>query len=251
MIGTVIGTLIAFVLTLMVYCYLGKDIPFLYSIYRVAAYVFVGVALGYGTIVAWHSVLSPRLLLRLESGQWWFLVPLVLCLLLLTKVKRSWGSAGNITLAFLFGVGAALAVGGGLIGTLLPQVQAGIVSLNPSHYEGPAALEGGVPLIYVSNAILVTIGTISTLLFFTFTSRAGSGESASGDSDTPGSGSRVLAAGGRVLDRIVYVSIGFGRVFLMFTFGALFATTAISYISLLVDRIRFIIETIWGFLPIP
>lgn len=244
MIVTVIGTLIAFALTLMVYCYLGKDIPFLYAIYRVAAYLFVGVALGYGTIVAWHSVLSPRLLLRLEGGQWWFLVPLVLCLLLLTKVKRSWSSAGNITLAFLFGVGAALAVGGGLIGTLLPQVQAAFVSLNPAHYEGTAALEGGLPLIYVSNAVLVAIGTISTLLFFTFTTRAGSDEGVSGSSDVSGSVIR------RVFDRIVHVSRGFGKVFLMFTFGALFATTAISYMSLLVDRIRFIIETIWAFLPI-
>jgi hypothetical protein len=250
MIGTVIGTLIAFVLTLMVYRYLGKDIPFLYAIYRVAAYVFVGGALGYGTIVAWHSVLSPRLLLRLESGQWWFLVPLVLCLLLLSKVKRSWSPAGNITLAFLFGVGAALAVGGGLIGTLLPQVQAGFVSLNPAHYEGTAILEGGLPLIYVSNAVLVTIGTISTLLFFTFTTRAGAGESDPGSSDASGSSRPLLAVGGRVLDRVVYVSRGFGKVFLMFTFGALFATTAISYMSLLVDRVRFIIETIWAFLPI-
>jgi hypothetical protein len=248
MIGTVIGTLIAFVLTLMVYCYLGKDIPFLYAVYRVAAYVFVGVALGYGTIVAWHSVLSPRLLLRLESGQWWFLVPLVLCLLLLAKVKRSWSPAGNITLAFLFGVGAALAVGGGLIGTLLPQIQAGFVSLNPAHYEGTAAMEGGVPLIYVSNAVLVALGTISTLLFFTFTTGAGSGESAP---DGSGASSGLLAAGRRVFDRTVYVSRGFGKVFLMFTFGALFATAATSYMSLLVDRIRFIIETIWAFLPLP
>jgi len=233
-----IGTLVAFFLTLMVYCYLGKDIPFFHALYRVAAYLFVGVALGYGAIVAWHSVLSPRLLLRLEGGQWWYLAPLALCLLLLAKVKRSWSPLGSVTLAFLFGVGAALAVGGSLVGTLIPQVQAAFVSLNPDHYAGIAALEGGVPLIYVSNAVLVTIGTISTLLYFTYT--AGTGQERS-----------KVRARGQLLDGTVRVARGFGKVFLMFTFGALFAMASLSYLSLLVDRVRFIIETLWAFLFTP
>jgi hypothetical protein len=63
-----LGTLVALVLTVMVYCYLGKEIPIFHSIYRIAAYVFVGVALGYGAVMAWHGVLAPRLLLLLGSG---------------------------------------------------------------------------------------------------------------------------------------------------------------------------------------
>jgi hypothetical protein len=180
-------------------------------------------------------VLVPRLILRLEGGQWWYLVPLVLCVLLLAKLKRSWSPAGNIPLAFLFGVGAALAVGGGLVGTLLPQVQASFVSLNPAHYRGLAAQEGGIALIYVTNAILVTLGTVCSLLYFYFTSR----ENASSAS-----------AGGRFLNGVIQVARGFGRVFIMFTFGALLATTSISYISVLVDRIRFLIETLWSWLQL-
>jgi hypothetical protein len=245
--GTTIGTvgaLVAFVLTLMVYGYLGKDAPFLHALYRVAAYLFVGVALGYGAIVAWHSVLSPRLLLRLEGGQWWYLAPLALCLLLLTRVKRSWRALGNVTLALLFGVGAALAVGGALAGTLLPQVQATFVSLNPAHYAGLAAQEGAPPLIYVSNAALVIIGTISTLLYFTFTAGTGDGRAADG----PDRARRRL---GRLLDGTVQVARGFGKVFLMFTLGALFAMTSLSYLAALADRIRFIIETVWKLLFAP
>jgi hypothetical protein len=234
-IGT-IGTLVAFFLTLMVYCYLGKDIPLLYGIYRVAAYLFVGIALGYGAVVAWHSVLAPRLLLRLEGGQWWYLVPLALCLLLLTKVKRSWGGAGNVTLAFVFGVGAALAVGGTLMGTLIPQVQAAFVSVNPRHYEGLVAQEGGLSAVYVSNAVLVTIGTISSLLYFTYTAGA---DRARSETRRP------------LLDGLMRTARGFGRVFLMFTFGALFAMTSLSFLSLLVDRVRFIMETLWAFLFVP
>jgi hypothetical protein len=231
MTAATIGTIVAFSLTLMVYCYLARDIPLMRGIYRVAAYLLIGVTLGQAAIVAWHSVLSPRLLLRLESGQWWYLVPLVLCLLLLTKAKRSWSGAGNVTLAFVFGVGAALAVGGALSGTLLPQLQATFVSLNPAHYEGLAIQEGGLSLVFVTNAILVTLGTICTLLAFSY---------------TVGTGTREGRPDRRFVDRIVQVASGFGKVFVMFTVGALLATTSISLLSALVDRMRFLVETLWS-----
>jgi hypothetical protein len=231
MTAATIGTIVAFTLTLMVYCYLAKDIPLLRAIYRVAAYLLIGVTLGYAAIVAWHSVLSPRLLLRLESGQWWYLVPLGLCLLLLAKARRSWSGVGNIPLAFVFGVGAALAVGGALSGTLLPQIQAAFLSLNPVHYQGQTAQDGGVSLIFVTNAALVTLGTICTLLAFSY---------------SVGTGTRDGRPGRRLLDGVVQVASGFGRVFIMFTVGALLATTSISLLSVLVDRIRFLVETLWS-----
>jgi len=239
-----IGTLIAFVLTLMVYCYLGKDIPFLYFIYRVAAAVFVGVALGYGAAVAWHNVLVPRLWLRLAGGQWWYIVPLVLCLLLLIRIRRAWAVPARITLAFVLGVGAALAVGGAVVGTLVPQIEATFVSLNPGHYQALADSEGNSPWIYVLNALLVAGGTVSTLMYFYFAAeRRPFAEGA------PAGRLRALAAQFR--HQALRLSAGFGQVFLMFTFGALFATTAISRFSLLADRIRFIIETIWSYMPVP
>jgi hypothetical protein len=230
MIAATIGTIVAFGLTLMVYCYLARDIPFMRAIYRVAAYLLVGVTLGYAAIVAWHSVLAPRLWLRLESGYWWYLVPVGLCLLLLTKARRSWSGAGNVTLAFVFGVGAALAVAGALSGTLLPQVEAAFVSFNPEHYAGTTVQEGGLPLIFVTNAALVTLGTVSTLLAFSYSGGNGTHEGRLG---------RRLAGG------IVQVASGFGKVFIMFTVGALLGSTSISFLAVLVDRIRFLVETLW------
>jgi hypothetical protein len=221
-----LGTLVALVLTLMVYCYLGKDIPFLYAIYRLAAYVFVGVALGYGAVMAWHGVLAPRLLLRLGSGEWVYLVPLVLCLLLVFRVSRAVGGVSNLTIAFLFGVGAALAVGGALVGTLVPQIQATAQPLNPAYYEVQAHASGTVSINYAIEAFLVVIGTISTLLSFQFTARRGV--------------QRFAGTRGPTLQVIA----GVGRVFILSTLGALFALAAISRMSLLVDRVRFLIEAI-------
>lgn len=240
-----IGTWVAFVLTLMVYCYLGKDIPFLRFLYRVAAYTFIGVALGYAAIMAWHGVLVPRLWLRLEGGQWWYIVPLVLCLLLLSRVRRSWSGLGSVTLAFVFGVGAALAIGGGIAGTLLPQLRATFVSLNPADYEGIAAYEGNTAALYVLDAAIVVLGTITALMYTYFATET----RARGPDRSSLRG--VGTAVNRVWRQVVRLTAGFGRVFIMCTFGALFATAAISRFSLLVDRIRFLLETLWHAIPVP
>jgi len=149
----------------------------------------------------------------------------------LAKAKRSWSGAGNIPLAFVFGVGAALAVGGALSGTLLPQIQAAFVSLNPEHYAGLTAQDGGLSLIFVTNAALVTLGTVCTLLALGY---------------TVGTGTRDGRPGRRFVDGLVQVASGFGRVFIMFTVGALLATTSISLLSVLVERIRFLVETLWS-----
>ncbi len=225
----VVGTWVAFLLTIMVYCYLGREIPFFRAVYRAATYLFAGVALGYGMVMAWHSVLLPRLFRPLQEGQWWYAVPLGLCLLLLTKISRSWGRAGNLSLAFVFGVGAALAVGGAVVGTLVPQVRATVLSLNPGHYEVVAAREGDLPLTFALNALLIITGVISTLLYFYFTGREG-------------------VADGR-LGCLLRFSSGFGRVFIMLTFGVLFASIAMSRLSLLVERVRFLLETLWSLIP--
>ena len=230
-----VGTWIACLLTLMVFSFLGREIPFLRVIYRTAAYLFVGVTLGYGAVVAWHSVLVPRLLSRLDSGEWWYLVPLVLCLFLLARVNPSWRPVSRLTLAFMFGVGAALAVGGAVVGTLFPQVRATSLSLNPAHYEAAAASEGNLTITYVLNAFLVVVGTIGALSYFYFTTGSRSAQS------------RWSA----FRERAVHLASGFGKVFIMFTFGALFATSAITFVSLLIDRVRFVVDTIWSAIPIP
>jgi hypothetical protein len=176
-------------------------------------------------------VLVPRLFRHLGQGKWFYLVPLLLCLLLLSRVRRSWQGLSRLTIAFLFGVGTALAVGGALVGTLIPQVQATFVSLNPVHYRALAAQEGAAPARYVLDAFLVAVGTIGTLLTMYFTI---------GKAET---------RAGKVRGRALQVAAGFGKVFIMFTFGALFATTAVTRIALLVDRVRFLIETVRPYIP--
>ena len=78
------GALVAIVLTLCVFSYLLGD----NFLYRLAEYLFVGVAIGYAVVVAFHNILVPKLVIPLieaTAGQDW---SQVLMLLLRRKEGR-------------------------------------------------------------------------------------------------------------------------------------------------------------------
>ena len=110
----VVGT-VSFLLTFMILSYLIGDNP----AFRVAVYLFIGVAAGYAASVAWWQVLWPRLMLPLLTGSFFerilAIIPLVLGVLLLMKLSPRTARLGGIPVAFLVGVGAAVAVGGALV----------------------------------------------------------------------------------------------------------------------------------------
>lgn len=215
----VLGGWVAFVLTLMVFSYLLRDNP----LFRLAEHLFVGVAVGYAVVVVWRTVLVPRLWAPLASdpvGNWPFLVPLALGLLLLARVRARGSWLANLPMGFLFGVGAALSIGGVLLGTLYPQLQASLVSLNPASHGGQWS--------GVVDAAVLAVGTLSTLFYFYFTAaREGHGVAGS--------------------LRRAWVAVG--RWTLLVAFGALFAGAMISRLSLLIARVQFLWHQVWSLIP--
>lgn len=207
----VIGIWVGAILTLLVFSYLLGDTP----LFRLAQAIFVGVAVGYATTVAIYLILLPRLVgpLLANPGQDPALfVPLALGLLLLFKLRTAWSPIGNISIAFLFGVGAALAIAGALSGALLPQIGASILSLSP--------LQSWETLL--GNAVLV-FGTIGAFLSFRFARGA----------ERPAA--RVLETVGRGWGYV-------GRWFVLIAFGAIFAGTAVSRVSVLVGRAYYLLH---------
>jgi hypothetical protein len=207
----VIGVWVGAILTLLVFSYLLGDTP----LFRIAQAIFVGVAVGYAATVALDLVLVPRLfepLLTNPAFNWPLFVPLILGVLLLAKLRASWAVLGNVPLAFLFGVGAALAIGGAVSGTLLPQLAATVVSLAPT--------QGWDKVI--SNVLLV-FGTIGALLSFRFIIPT----------------QRVALRATNTLAR----GWGyFGRWFILIAFGAIFADTAVSRVSILINRVYYLMH---------
>lgn len=221
------GPWLAFVLTLMVFSYLLGDNP----LFRIAEHLLVGLALGFAWVVAWHSVFLPRVIAVIGNPDrmkaLYTLIPLGGGALLLLKGRRTRSRMtlviSSIPLAYLFGVGAAVALGGAIFGTLIPQVEATMLSLNPADYLADYVPEDiWAPVI---DAIFIVTGTVCTLLYFTFTAR----------------GQSPL---GRLRGGLVRAGAGVGRWFLMFTFGALFGSMAMSRIALLVERITFLMNVL-------
>ena len=113
-----ISALAGLLLTLMVFSYLIGDNP----LFRVAVYLFIGVASGYAATAVWHYVLVPRLFQSLATFNPLAIIPLIFALSLLAKLLPRVSWIGSFAMAVLVGVGAAAGIGGALIGTLLPQV---------------------------------------------------------------------------------------------------------------------------------
>lgn len=201
--------LVAVVLTLLVFSRLLGDNP----AYKVAQYLFVGVSLGYAFVVVYHQVLRPSALGVFgvagdPAGLSVRLAPWLLGLLLLTRLtgRQTLSWLANIPLALLFGVGTALAVGGALLGTMLPQLL------------DTARPVGGDPLQAVG-AVLLVLGVVLTLCYFYFT--------------VP----RETAGG-----RVVALGASIGRWLLVVAFGFFFAGGLLTYLTALNARLEFIVN---------
>lgn len=211
--------LIAFVLTIFVFSYLIGD----QILFRVAVYVFVGASAGYVASVAWHQVLVPHLVEPILYGsgntQLMALFPMLLVVLLLFKAIPSVSHLGTPSIAFMVGVGTAAAIGGAVQGTIIPQVSAASNSFDLV----AAAQRGDSSAMQLFEAILMLVGTISTLVYFQFTARRGD----------DGTNKR------NPITRIISL-IGGG--FIAITFGVLFAGVYSAALTALIERLNFLIN---------
>ena len=218
--------LAAFLLTLFVLSYLIGD----QVLFRVAIYIFVGASAGYVASVAWHQVLSPQLVRPLLYGdaneKLLTLFPALLVLLLLFKAIPMTSRVGTPSVAFMVGVGAAVAIGGAVTGTIIPQVMASINTFDLA----AAAERGNSSTLQFFEAGLMMLGTISTLVYFQFTARLGADGKYQRNPVT-----RILAL--------------IGGIFIAITFGVLFAGIYSAALTALIERISFLINFILGLLP--
>jgi len=215
-----VTAIVSFIFTLLVLSYLVGDNP----LFRLAISIFIGVSAGYTAAVAWHQVLWPKLFMPLIYGDMLertlSLVPLLLGMLLLMKLSPRTAHLGNPAMAFMVGAGAAVAVGGAVLGTLLPQTRA---SINLFDLK-----TGGSVSERIFEASIILVGTLTTLVYFHFSAKA-----------TPS---------GPQGNRLVDILGGIGKVFIAITFGVLFAGIYASAMTALVERLSFLWSFIASFL---
>jgi len=216
-----VGAILGFVLTLMVVSYVIKD----NALFRLAVHIFIGVAAGYATVLVIYNVLWYQLLVPLLNNPLKQLSlvapPLLMGIWLLTKASPRLSRVGSPVVAFLVGVGAATAISGAISGTLFPQVGATINLFD----LGATGLSGSKLLGWVVNALLILIGTITSLAYFHF---------------------GVRSRGDQTAQRPLWIEIlsQIGQVFIAVAFGTLFAGAYAAALAALVERISFV----WKFL---
>jgi len=221
-----LSAIFGLILTLMVFSYLLDDNP----LFRVAVYIFIGVSSGYAATVVCYQVLAPKLLAPLRTGDpnqlVFTIIPLFLSISLLAKLTPRISWIGNFTMAVLVGVGAAAALGGAVLGTLIPQVQAAMDA-----FDFRSAASTSDAFFGLLNGIVMLVGTVFTLGYFHFSAeRAADG--------TP--------RRNRVFELIAWV----GRIFIAITLGVLFAGVYMSALTAMIERLSFVINFFRQFIGI-
>lgn len=216
-----ISLIVGFLFTVLILSYLWGDNFF----FRSTLYIFVGIATGYAIAIATRQVIWPLLVQPLWTGAAFqepiqaitLMFPLLGSALLLTKISPRLSTLGQLPMAYLVGVGAAVAIGGALLGTLIPQFTATVLA-----FDTQATGSLIIPLI---NGGITLLGVVSVLAYFHFGARK--------------------APDGVVKRNIVIESLAWiGRIYIAITFGLLFAGVYMAALTALVERVHSIHELI-------
>lgn len=258
-----IGIMFAAGITISMYSFLYKD----NVLFKAVEHLYVGVAAGYVLSIYWYTIFFADLVEPLifpppgESPAWYRLAPLALGIILLLRVSRRIGWISRISFAFIMGFYSGIAIPNYIQTMIVQQLQYTItplfkdagtyeivvqvaflasvllyvmldwlllssirkpwinaLALLPSAALLMLGIFGGVTGI---NQIMVFIGVVCVLVYFFFSVE---------HKGLIGSGSRI------------------GIYFLMVSFGASFGYTIMARMSLLVERIEFLIREWLGFI---
>ena len=208
---------ISFIFTILILSYLIGDNPF----FRAAVYVFVGAAAGYVAAVAWNEIIMPNFVQPAVSGVAFanpgqivaWLIPLLGSILLLFNIFPRLSNVGQVPMAYLVGVGAAVAIGGAVLGTLFPQINA---TFNDFDVGLAVARNTNVVFMILNGAVLL-VGVIGTMVYFHF----------GASQKTDGTVRRNV---------LVNIMAWVGRIYIAITFGVLFAGVYMAALTALIER---------------
>ncbi|MCE2392993.1 hypothetical protein J4G02_00085 [Candidatus Poribacteria bacterium] len=205
-----IGTWVAALLTLCIFSFLYRDNPF----YRFAEHLFVGVSVGYGIVLTIHQGFIPfawKPIAQAVTQQQWVgllrLIPIGIGALFFTRLAPTHGWLIRYPIAILIGVGSGLAIPNVMRADIFQQVHGTLAPFAQIH-------AGELGPFQIFGVILMLIGVMSTLTYFFFSVEH-----------------RGVVGG---VSKI-------GIVFLMIGFGSAFGNTVMGRVSLLIQRVDFLL----------
>ncbi len=215
--ATLVGGIVASLLTLMVFSYLLGANP----LWRIAQSLLVGVSVGYVSLVVLTQVVAPQVGRVIQppegaasSDRLLAAVPVAFGLLFLLRIAYPGAWPASFGLNLVVVVGASLALGGALAGAIVPQALDTMRLLDFTKLDaaGIAALVGNIVLV---------IGVVCALAYFAFGARAN----------------------GTRLSPVREMSV-VGRWVLVLAFGAILGSLATAFYAALIDRLGFIVKVV-------
>ena len=217
-----IGAIVAFLLTIMVFSYMLGD----NALFRIAAYILVGAAAGYATVLVVYNIIWQRVAMPFIESPRNSLATVVpgalLGLWLLLKASPRLSRLGSPAVALLVGVAAATVVGGAVLGTLYPQTNAAMNALSPTR----TAVSSPNLAFGLVNGLIILVGTVTTLAYFHFGSRGSQGQASPLQ--------EFLTSIGQV-----------GKAFIAIALGVVFAGVYAAALSAFVGRVGFLWDFLW------
>jgi len=172
-------------------------------VYRMVEHIYIGAAAGYFAYLAWSQVLKPLWWDRITSGQWFWVFALI----------------GGSMFYFIYSqkyVWISRIIFGALLGLIAGAAFKGFAGVNIDRIHASFKPVTGVGFSDILSNMLSALILLTVMAYFFF----------SFEHKTPAR--RVPA--------------NMGRWFLMFAFGAMFGSTVMARMSLLIGRVHFLLS---------
>jgi hypothetical protein len=157
----ILWTLLAGFVTLAILSFLYRDNP----LYKLAEHIAVGISVGFLVVTYYNNVFRPKVWdTILHQGQFDYLIPFFLGMILFTRFFPKIGWISRWALAFYIGGSSGVSIPSTIEGRVLGQMEAtvrSLVSLDP-------ARSFGSNLMTSIDATFLVVGTLACLVFFIF-----------------------------------------------------------------------------------
>lgn len=201
--------------TLALYSILYKE----NKIYRLFEHIYLGLATGYLVATQWTDAIYPKLWQPMvEKGQWYFIFTFVVGMLyyLIYSRKLSW--IARLTIGFFLGVTSGRAfqeftndIWPQIPKTFKPLIPHGAIAATADH---PAIKALNVPDALNNLIFIIIVLCVMSYFFFSFEQK----------------------------NPVLRESAKSGRWLMMFAFGAIFGSTVMARLALLIDRMDFLVN---------
>lgn len=177
-------------------------------LFDIAEASLVGTAAGYSFIMGIKAI-RDQAIYPLQAGDLMLLVPVILGLLLYTRLRRETAYISRIPTAIIVGVGMGLSLRNIITASIIRQIQTQI-----------NAFQTTTPMKTFSS-ILLLVGFVTSLMYFVFT---------------------------REHTGVFGYGVKIGRYFMMATFGTVFGAMAMYRLAIIAGQVRFLMQ-VFGLIP--